>query len=79
MRMMLCIDFPLLRCAERAVNEVASPIGFEPMTRSLEGCCSIQLSYGEMEWSAPRELNSAITGYKPVASTSRPEADWFAR
>ena len=31
-------------------DEVASPIGFEPMTRSLEGCCSILLSYGERKW-----------------------------
>ena len=22
------------------------PLGFEPKTHSLEGCCSIQLSYG---------------------------------
>ncbi len=22
------------------------PLGFEPRTHSLEGCCSIQLSYG---------------------------------
>ena len=26
--------------------EMVIPIGFEPMTHSLEGCCSIQLSYG---------------------------------
>ena len=25
---------------------MAHPIGLEPMTHSLEGCCSIQLSYG---------------------------------
>ena len=25
---------------------IVTPIGFEPMAHSLEGCCSIQLSYG---------------------------------
>jgi hypothetical protein len=25
---------------------LATPAGFEPATNSLEGCCSIQLSYG---------------------------------
>ena len=27
-------------------NVVATPAGFEPATHSLEGCCSIRLSYG---------------------------------
>ncbi len=27
------------------IDEVI-PLGFEPKTHSLEGCCSIQLSYG---------------------------------
>ena len=27
---------------------LASPAGLEPATHSLEGCCSIHLSYGEM-------------------------------
>src|SRR5262249_7888248 len=28
-------------------RELVSPAGFEPATHSLEGCCSVQLSYGE--------------------------------
>ena len=28
------------------------PAGFEPATHSLEGCCSIQLSYGRREGNA---------------------------
>lgn len=26
------------------------PVGFEPTTHSLEGCCSIQLSYGHTSY-----------------------------
>ena len=44
------LDAPLLRQTPRSAT-VASilfviPLGFEPKTHSLEGCCSIQLSYG---------------------------------
>ena len=28
---------------------LACPEGFEPPTHSLEGCCSIRLSYGQIE------------------------------
>ena len=28
------------------MNPFVIPLGFEPKTHSLEGCCSIQLSYG---------------------------------
>lgn len=28
------------------MKTMASPAGFEPATSSLEGCCSIHLSYG---------------------------------
>ena len=28
------------------VETLATPAGLEPATNSLEGCCSIQLSYG---------------------------------
>jgi hypothetical protein len=31
---------------QKAQNEMATPAGLEPATNSLEGCCSIQLSYG---------------------------------
>lgn len=29
---------------------IVIPAGFEPTTRSLEGCCSIQLSYETIFW-----------------------------
>ena len=36
------------RCKSHTCSEkkLAIPVGFEPTTHSLEGCCSIQLSYG---------------------------------
>ncbi len=33
---------------------VVIPLGFEPKTHSLEGCCSIQLSYGTITFAVQR-------------------------
>ena len=39
---------PVFLCSAREpmFKKLATPAGFEPATHSLEGCCSIQLSYG---------------------------------
>ena len=34
--------------ARASIEGVACPEGIEPPTHSLEGCCSIQLSYGQI-------------------------------
>ena len=49
---------------------MACPERFELPTHSLEGCCSIQLSYGQIWWWAPRESNSAPTDYESAALTN---------
>ena len=40
---------------------LVSPAGIEPATHSLEGCCSVQLSYGEKgrstKWSGREDSN----------------------
>ena len=36
------------------------PLGLEPKTHSLEGCCSIQLSYGTMPFSAEPESYAKV-------------------
>lgn len=56
---------------------MACPTGIEPVTPSLEGWCSIRLSYGHhsnrilphirMNWSGWRDLNSRHPGPKPGA------------
>ena len=43
------------RCKLLAISVI--PVGFEPATHSLEGCCSIQLSYGTIDGGA-RPLRS---------------------
>ena len=37
---------------------IVIPAGFEPTTHSLEGCCSIQLSYGTITLSPLRTFAS---------------------
>ena len=39
-----CLYTVILPAAVAAAVNVASPSGFEPLTYSLEGCCSILLS-----------------------------------
>ena len=63
------------------------PSGFEPETHSLEGCCSIQLSYGTVRLDSfvglrpPRNDRVSawgllgMTGYRPAASTAFPERE----
>lgn len=36
----------LIKKADKQISALVIPIGFEPMAYSLEGCRSIQLSYG---------------------------------
>jgi hypothetical protein len=61
---------------DKIENFVACPTGIEPVTPSLEGWCSIRLSYGhfsirvrlpEKTWSGWRDLNSRHPGPKPGA------------
>ena len=68
---------------------LACPTGIEPVTPSLEGWCSIRLSYGHhsnrilpqisTNWSGWRDLNSRHPGPKPGAlpgcATPRKKAD----
>ena len=50
---------------------LACPEGIEPPTHSLEGCCSIQLSYGQRSrekiWSGRKDSNLRPSGPKPDA------------
>lgn len=40
-------------------NKMVCPGGVEPPTYSLEGCCSIQLSYGHALLTPPASLSQA--------------------
>jgi len=48
-----------LQVSELTVKMVC-PTGIEPVTHSLEGCCSIQLSYGQKL--QKNETEKALTG-----------------
>ena len=54
-------------------NQVATPGGLEPPTFSLEGCCSIQLSYGALKAHGAAEIVSGAIrrGYQWVQGLRR--------
>jgi site-specific DNA recombinase len=63
---------PLQGVAGSNMSILVPPAGFEPATKSLEGSCSVQLSYeGGREWVRPR----AGTGYPAVGVRRRPRLD----
>ena len=51
-------------------SEMARLKGFEPLTHSLEGCCSIHLSYRRIE---PFEQFQQFKPFKPRFRTGRGE------
>jgi hypothetical protein len=64
---------------------VATPEGLEPPTNSLEGCCSIQLSYGATracdKKPAAKRITASLLGFVARAGTGRNPArgDRFLR
>ena len=62
---------PLLRVAFLLRIALVIPAGFEPTTHSLEGCCSIQLSYGTI-------VKSSKSNTKfPITQTFRARFDFY--
>ena len=55
-----------------------SPVGFEPTTASLEGRCSIQLSYEPIIYGLMNKSNKKIVGvagFEPATSSSQTRRD----
>src|SRR5262245_60194846 len=55
--------YPCGQCSRKRrflFSAIMRPGGFEPPTHSLEGCCSIQLSYGRHSHSSARVASKAL-------------------
>lgn len=46
--------------------DIVSPAGLEPATYSLEGCCSVQLSYGDKCYLYVEVASTIICGFAPT-------------